>query len=152
MAASTDYDGNYRIENIPAGPHTIFVRYLSYRTIKKSINITEGTNNYDADMAPEAKNIKEVTVKEVRKKTTENSVVLEIQKSNSIVSGVSSAQIQKSQDRSAADVVKRIPGVTITDGRFINIRGLSERYNNVFLNDAGAPSSEADRRAFSFAM
>ena len=150
MAASTDYDGNYKIDNIPVGAHTVFVRYLSYSTIKKGINISEGANSYDADMAPEATNIKEVTVKEVRKKSTENSVVLEIQKSNSIVSGVSSAQIQKSQDRSAADVVKRIPGVTITDGRFINIRGLSERYNNVFLNDAGAPSSEADRRAFSF--
>jgi TonB-dependent receptor len=150
MASQTDFDGNYKIENIPAGQHRVSIRYISYATVTKDINIAEGENSYSADMVPEAKNIKEVTVKEIRKRATESAVVLEIRKSNSIVSGVSSAQIQKSQDRSAADVVKRIPGVTITDGRFINIRGLSERYNNVFLNDAGAPSSEADRRAFSF--
>ncbi|MCW3124683.1 MAG: TonB-dependent receptor [Bacteroidetes bacterium] len=150
LAAQTDFDGNYKIENIPAGPHKLVVRYLSYTTWTKDINIAEGANTADAGMVPEAKNMNEVTVKDVRKKATENAVMMEIRKSNSVVSGVSSAQIQKSQDRSAADVVKRIPGVTITDGRFINIRGLNERYNNVFLNDAGAPSSEADRRAFSF--
>ena len=150
MAGPTDYDGNYVIENIPAGQHEILIRYISYATVRKAINITEGSNTFSIELVPEAKNIKEVTVKEVRKKATENAVVMEIKQSNSIVSGVSSAQIQKGQDRTAADVVKRIPGVTITDGKFINIRGLSERYNNVFLNDAGAPSSEADKRAFSF--
>ena len=150
MAAQTDVDGNYKIENIPVGVHEVMIKYIAYATIKTPITIVEGENSFNSVLVPESKNMKEVTVNDVRKKASESAVVMEIRKSNSIVSGVSAAQIQKSQDRSAADVVKRIPGVTITDGRFINIRGLSERYNNVFLNDAGAPSSEADRRAFSF--
>ncbi len=149
-AAQTDYDGNYRIENIPAGVHHLRISYISYTSVNGPITIHEGENAKDVQMVPEAQTIKEVTVKETRRHNTENAVNIEIRKANSIVSGISSAQIQKTQDRSAADVVKRIPGVTIIDGRFINIRGLSDRYNNVFLNDAGAPSSEADRRAFSF--
>ncbi|MBS1686382.1 MAG: TonB-dependent receptor [Bacteroidetes bacterium] len=150
LAAQTDYDGNYTIENIPAGRHMIRISYVSYTTINQEIQINEGANTNDVTLEPEAQKIKEVTVQEVRRRNTENAVNLEIRKANSIVSGISSAQIQKTQDRSAADVVKRIPGVTIVDGRFINIRGLNDRYNNVFLNDAAAPSSEADRRAFSF--
>jgi hypothetical protein len=150
LAAQTDYDGNYKIENIPAGIHSLVIKYIAYTTVRVEIAIAEGEKTYNTSLQPESKNMKEVTIKDTRKKATESAVVMEIKKANSIVSGVSSAQIQKSQDRSAADVVKRIPGVTITDGRFINVRGLSERYNNVFLNDAGAPSSEADRRAFSF--
>lgn len=149
-AAQTDYDGNYTIENIPAGRHVIRISYVSYTTITQELLISDGANTKDVALEPEAQKIKEVTVQEVRRRNTENAVNMEIRKANSIVSGISSAQIQKTQDRSAADVVKRIPGVTIIDGRFINIRGLSDRYNNVFLNDAGAPSSEADRRAFSF--
>jgi TonB-dependent receptor len=67
-----------------------------------------------------------------------------------VVSGISSEQIVKTQDRDAAEVVRRIPGVTIVDNRFIQIRGLSDRYNTVWLNDVTAPSSETDRKSFSF--
>jgi TonB-dependent receptor len=35
-------------------------------------------------------------------------------------------------------------------GRFVVVRGLIERYNTVWLNNASTPSSEADQRAFSF--
>ena len=30
------------------------------------------------------------------------------------------------------------------------VRGLSQRYNNVWINNSAVPSSEADARAFSF--
>lgn len=36
------------------------------------------------------------------------------------------------------------------DDRFIVVRGLSSAYNNVWLNNATAPSLEADARSFSF--
>jgi len=47
-------------------------------------------------------------------------------------------------------VIARVPGVTVRDGKFINVRGLDERYNVVWLNGISTPSSESDRRAFSF--
>ncbi|MBL0078832.1 MAG: TonB-dependent receptor plug domain-containing protein [Bacteroidetes bacterium] len=56
-----------------------------------------------------------------------------------MASGISSQQISKSLDRDAAQVVKRIPGITIM-GNFINIRGLNPRYNNVMLQSAVASS------------
>src|SRR6185369_15368682 len=59
-------------------------------------------------------------------------------------------QIQKTSDRTAADAIRRVPGVTVCDDRFVNVRGLAARYNNVWMNDAAAPSSETDMRAFSF--
>ncbi|MBK9630484.1 MAG: TonB-dependent receptor plug domain-containing protein [Saprospiraceae bacterium] len=47
-------------------------------------------------------------------------------------------------------MMQRIPGVTIVDNRFVMIRGLSERYNNVMINNVVAPSTEVDKRTFSF--
>jgi len=91
-----------------------------------------------------------VTVTATRKSDSEVSMISSIKMSNLVVSGVSSQQISKSQDRDASEVVRRIPGVTIRDGRFVIVRGLIERYNAVWLNNASTPSSEADVRAFSF--
>ena len=56
----------------------------------------------------------------------------------------------RSQDRDASEVIKRLPGTTIIDDRFIVVRGLAQRYNAVWLNNTATPSSEADAKAFSF--
>ena len=64
--------------------------------------------------------------------------------------GVSEQHIKRTQDKDAGEVIRRIPGVSIIDEKFVMVRGLSQRYNNVWLNGAAVPSSEADQRAFSF--
>jgi outer membrane receptor protein involved in Fe transport len=101
-------------------------------------------------LIPENNELKDHVVKSGKVTNTENSVINEIKTSATIVSGTSASQISKSLDRNAADVVKRIPGVTVQDDRFIVVRGLPERYNTVWLNDASTPSSEVDKKAFSF--
>src|SRR5690606_30894607 len=67
-----------------------------------------------------------------------------------VVSGISRQQIAVSQDNNAAQAMQRVPGVTVVDNKFVMIRGLSERYNNVMINDVIAPSTEVDKRTFSF--
>lgn len=47
-------------------------------------------------------------------------------------------------------VIRRVPGISIIDEKFVMVRGLSQRYNNVWMNGSAVPSSEADSRAFSF--
>ena len=72
--------------------------------------------------------------------------------SSVIVSNVSAQEIKRSQDSNAGEVIRRIPGVSLVEGKFVMVRGLSQRYNNVWINGGAAPSSEADSRAFSFDM
>ena len=66
------------------------------------------------------------------------------------MTGVNEQHIKRTQDKDAGEVIRRIPGVSIIDEKFVMVRGLSQRYNNVWLNGAAVPSSEADQRAFSF--
>lgn len=40
--ASSDIDGNYRIENLPAGNHVVTVSFLGYRTFRETVQITGG--------------------------------------------------------------------------------------------------------------
>ena len=67
-----------------------------------------------------------------------------------MVSGISAEQIIRLPDRDAAQVMQRVSGVTITDNRFVLIRGVPERYNQVMINNVIGPSTEIDRRSFSF--
>jgi hypothetical protein len=151
LGAVTDLDGKYKITGISAGNHEIVFSYTSYAASKQNITVTEGQDIIlDREMMPEILELKDHTVKAGKITNTENAVINEIKNSNTIVSGTSAAQISKTLDRNAADVVKRIPGVTVQDDRFIVIRGLPDRYNSVWLNDASTPSSESDKKAFSF--
>lgn len=77
-------------------------------------------------------------------------MVNEIRNADAVVSGISKEQITRSQDRDAAEVVRRISGVSIIQNRLVVIRGLPQRYNTVMLNNSIAPSFEPDSRAFSF--
>jgi len=96
--------------------------------------------------------IKEVTITTVRRKNTEAAAV-QMQKSAPVVmSNVSAQEIQRTQDNHAGEVIRRVPGVSLIEDKFVMVRGLSQRYNNVWINGGAVPSSEADSRAFSFDM
>ena len=147
----SDIDGYYEISGLANGTYEIVFTYPSYTTYRQDIKIVSNNDVIlDMKLLPETTELKENVVKATRITNSENAVISEIKSSSTIVSGTSASQISKSLDRNAADVVKRIPGVTIQDDRFIVIRGLPDRYNTVWLNDASTPSSEADKKAFSF--
>ena len=149
--AATDVDGNYFLK-IPTGTYTVTVTYVSYKSLTlENIKIEAGkATTLNPTLEDDALSLGEVTVVAERQINNEISLIKDIRQSNIVVSGMSSEQIVKAQDRDAAEAVRRIPGVTIQDNRFIIVRGLSERYNSVLLNDVLTPSSEVDVRAFSF--
>ena len=91
-----------------------------------------------------------VKVTGVKKTNTDVAMINTTRMSPLVSIGISGQQILRSQDRDASEVIKRLPGTTIIDDRFIVVRGLSQRYNAVWLNNTATPSSEADAKAFSF--
>ncbi|GAA4306053.1 TonB-dependent receptor [Nibribacter koreensis] len=151
VATPTDYEGNFTLPLKP-GTYSITATYVSYTPFTQgNVTITAGqTTSLNLNLTEDSKSLQEVTVVAERQTNTDISLIKDLKQSEVVVSGMSSEQIVKAQDRDAAEAVKRIPGVTIQDNRFIIVRGLSERYNSVLLNNALTPSSEVDVRAFSF--
>jgi len=149
--ASTDFDGNFRIDKVKAGSYNLVISYISYDNQIVRAEVAEGKETeMNFALKSASLDIDEVKVVAKRRDNTEVSMVSSLKAGNLIVSGISAQQISKSQDKDAAEVIRRVPGITITDGRFVIVRGLIERYNSVMLNGATAPSFEADKRAFSF--
>lgn len=148
--SNTDMDGNYSFV-LPAGTHEVTVSSLGYETQKKKITVAAGqTVTLNVALKEEAFNLSEVTITSTKSTNTESSVLLEMKKSEQVVTGISAQQIKRTPDNDASQVVRRMPGITIQDDKFVIVRGLSNRYNAVMLNNAYAPSTEAETRSFSF--
>ena len=151
-ATSVDIDGNYQLSGVAAGNYTLVVSYVSYTTQKiPNVAVKKGEPTVQDILLEEASMmLKSVEVVAQKRTDTELSMLKSIKTAVQVVNGISSQQIGKTIDRDASEVVKRVPGVTIQDNRFIVVRGLNQRYNNVWLNNAATPSSETDVKAFSF--
>lgn len=149
LSTATDIDGTFVIENIPTGKQKISVKYISYKSIEnQDIEIKEGENEWNADLESNTNEIKEVEITATMKKESISSL-LKIQKNTlTIGDGISSESIRKSPDRTTADALKRVTGISLIQNKFAIIRGLSDRYNSVLLNGLTVPSTEADRRVF----
>ena len=91
-----------------------------------------------------------ITIRSVQKKESNIAVVNSIRNSSIISDGLSIEFIKKTPDRSVGDALKRVNGVTIQNDKFVLVRGLADRYNSAMLNKTILPSTEPDRRAFSF--
>jgi hypothetical protein len=152
QAAITNADGRYHISTVKPGFHYLKVTYIGYTDTKiENIQIQANkTLQVNAMLAESEIAIDEVTVSAKRRAGSDASMITAIKSSQLVTSGISSQQIQKSQDKDASEVIRRVPGVTIIDDRFVIVRGLNQRYNNVWLKNTSTPSSETDVRAFSF--
>lgn len=147
-----DLEGRYEL-NLPAGIYTLTVHYIGYKDIvKETVEVPPATEEVILDflMESDTQTLREVSVSTVARRNTEVAQIQEQKRSFVVQTGISAQQIARTQDKDASEVIRRVPGVSIIDEKFVMVRGLSQRYNNVWLNGGAVPSSEADSRAFSF--
>jgi outer membrane receptor protein involved in Fe transport len=145
---AADADGYYSLKGLSDGKYTLEFRFLSYRTVEMECSTEEEVTRLDVSMEADGIRLTEVSVRARRRNDTETGLLTAVKTLPQITSGISSAQISRSPDRTASEVVRRIPGVTVIDERFIIVRGLAQRYNNAWINGLAAPSTETDSRAF----
>ncbi len=152
FGASTDLDGKYLIKGLNPGKYNLKVSFISYQSVTiENIEVKAGqTSNVNVPLAPAATELEEVVVTAEALSNSEGAV-LKIQKnSDEIVDGISAELISKNNSSDGTDVLKRMTGVTIADGKFAFIRGVGDRYNNTTLNGANLPSTEPEKKSFSY--
>jgi outer membrane receptor protein involved in Fe transport len=151
----TDLDGHFAFSNVPLGTYSLTVSYVSFetKTVTDVVVTTTETSNVNFAMEPPAKSSLDnviVTAKRSARQETMASLLV-TQKNSAVVSdGIPAEMIRRTPDRNTSEVLKRVSGASIQDDKFVIIRGLNDRYNASFLNGAPLPSTEAERKAFSF--
>jgi hypothetical protein len=147
----TDLDGNYFI-SIQPGTYSLSISYPTYRTGHQTDIVVRAGDTVFVNvlLEKEIKEVKELTVKgQISKESNENVINMQ-RKSATVVDGISQETMKKSPDSKASDVLKRVSGASVQDNKFVVVRGLSDRYNFALINGATLPSSESDKKAFSF--
>lgn len=147
----SDIDGSYELMMQP-GNYTLEISYSGYQQEKVTELEIKGNENIKLDfhLSTATQNLEVVVVTATAKRTSAVNLLLLQQKSISAVTGISSDQMKLSPDRNTADVLKRVSGASVQDNKFVVIRGLSDRYNGALINGLSLPSTEPDKRAFSF--
>ncbi len=153
IGTSSDLDGNFQLQKVPVGMHKITISYLGYSTKTiEEIDVKDGQSTM-VDVPMEESNatiIPDVVIVAKAKQSGQTALTILQKNSTTMADGISSETIRRTPDRTTGEVIRRVSGATIQDNKFAIIRGLSDRYNIALLNGGLLPSTEPDRRAFSF--
>ncbi len=152
IGVATGMDGDFELPRLEPGSYNIVISFISFKTIRfEDVQVVaEKATVINAELDEDLGELGEVMVVATRETGSNIAIVSEIRKSLQVVSGISSDQIRLSQDGNAAQVMKRVSGVSIVENKFVRVRGVDDRYNVVMINNALAPSTQVDKRTFSF--
>jgi len=147
VGALSNGDGTFLIE-APAGRYTLVVRALSYAT-KRIENIVIEAGQllpFSTTLAPEAIQQQEIVVEGTAKKNTEASMLAARRKAPTVNDAVSSEQMRRSPDKDAGEVLRRVTGLSVSDGKYVFVRGLGERYSSTEVDGVRIASPEQNKR------
>lgn len=150
--AVTDVEGRYTL-NLAPGTYTLEFKYMGYQTKAVSeVVVKPGTPTALPVIMdePKSKELQEVVIRGSFRQETINALYTAQKNNVAVSSGISAEQIKASPDKNTGEVLKRVSGASIQDNKFVVVRGLTDRYNNATMNNVLLPSTEPDRKSFSF--
>lgn len=152
---TTDIEGRYTLTLSTSKKYELEFSAVGYqpKTISEIELSATQVNELNITLEQLDKNLGTVTVTATRstaRRETVNSIIQFQKNTNTVASVISAESIRRSPDRNTGEVLKRIPGASIQEGRFLVIRGLADRYNLAMLNGIPLSSTEPDRKTFSF--
>ncbi|MEZ4386558.1 MAG: carboxypeptidase-like regulatory domain-containing protein [Candidatus Krumholzibacteriia bacterium] len=157
LFTQTDLDGRFFFTDLAAGAYNLRISYLGYNTkvladvavpADGEKQITVKIESFRADA------IDDVMVTATRVLSTESAVLADRKNAAVVGDAISAAQISRSPDSQAGDAMKRVTGVTVRGGQYVNVRGMPDRYNVTIVDGAVVTSvdPDLDRKSFNFEM
>jgi hypothetical protein len=154
LSTITDSQGRFYFRKLDAGKYNLEFSFVSFSTkIVSDVDVVDKeTTSLTVSLSELNGVLDEVVIKKTVKAKAESiQSLLTMQKNSVRVSdGISAESIKRTPDKTASDALRRISGASIQNNKFIVIRGLNDRYNTTYLNGSPLPSTEPDRKAFSF--
>jgi TonB-dependent receptor len=144
--ASSNVEGNFVIQNIPAGKYTLRASYIGYKSQELVVEVTDG-NVTRKNFNLKAEGVYSDSVVVTAQAEGQTKAINEQLNSVDIKNVVSAAKLQELPDANAAESVSRLPGVSIIrtggEGAQVVIRGLSPQYNQITIDGVELPSNVA---------
>ena len=149
IGAATDKGGRFRITNVPPGDYVLTVSYIGFQKYSEDIVVVaERTLELEINLTVQNVAIGDVLVEGLAQGQMK---ALNQQKSaDNIKNVISEEQIKGFPDINSAEVMQRVPGVSIErdqgEGRYVLIRGSEARLTSTSINGQKIATPESDRR------
>jgi hypothetical protein len=154
IGTTTDLDGKFVFPDLKAGLYQLNLEYISYRPLQiKNVTVKGGKEiTIQVGMEESVTELESVQIIAEVDKNTDMAVLNTQKNSATILDGLSGDLIVKEASYyQMNNVLRRMPGITLIEDRFISFRGLFERYSNVVFNGTLLPVSDLERTGFDFA-
>ena len=153
--ATSEVDGHFSLVLSPGKKYTLTFTAVGYAKKEVAeVEVNAGQiNELNITLEVEEKtgdNVVITTKVSTARRESVNSLIAFQRNTNTVASVISAETIRRSPDRNTGEVLKRTPGASLQEGKFIVIRGLADRYNQAMLNGILLTSTEPDRKTFSF--
>lgn len=146
QGATSDFDGRYALDVAP-GTYTLVFSFLGYtpKEVAEVVVAAGKTLEINVSLQPASSQLEEVVLTTTVRKNTEASV-LNLQKNSvTLMDGLSLEAIKTAGAGDIADAIKRVPGVSVQEGKYVYVRGLGDRYTKSILNGMDIPGLDPDK-------
>ena len=148
ITAVTDETGVFSLE-LAAGTYTFQVSAPFYNaSVLSDIKVIgEGLSEpLQITLVPQIVKLDAINMRVRLSQSGERGLLEKRRRSSRIEDSISTEEISRLPDSSAAQAIRRVTGVSIVGGKYVFVRGLGERYSNTLLNNVEIPSPEPNRR------
>ena len=152
LGTTTDATGRYRIDAVPAGDRTLIARRVGFATDSAVVTVTAGaTASHDFRLRRGVATLAAIVVRaSPRLSETREAALVRRDTASNIVATLSGDEIRALPNANAAEAAARMPGVSTErdegEGKFVQIRGTEPRLQNVTIDGAHVPGTEAGNR------
>ena len=149
FGALTDDQGNFTISGIPPGAYTLSARSGGYLPkLVPSVAVSSGSfSDIRIETIAEVEEMEELVVPGELDKSSEVGLLAERQNAAAVMDVMGADLISRMGAATAGDALKSMVGTSVVDGKYVVVRGLSDRYVNTLLNGGRLPSTDPDKRA-----
>ena len=147
VGVQSNSDGTFVLEALP-GVYNLRIQAISYsRKLVTGVVVVAGqVKDISVSISAEALQQDMVIVEAKAIQNTEAALLARRKKADSVGDAVSAEQVKKSPDRDAGDVLRRVTGTSLVDGKFVFVRGMGERYSSTEMDGVRIASPEQNKR------
>ncbi len=144
----TDFDGNFIIQKVQPGQHTVVVSFISYDSQEFEIEVKANEETVlNVALTPATLEIQGVEVVAKANRESESMLLIDQKNASGIKESIGSARLSSLGVSDAAGATSKISGVAQSESTGdVYVRGLGDRYLTTTMNGLPVPSDDVEKK------
>jgi len=149
QGSTSDFDGNFIIDNVVPGTYTLTISFVGYETLEVPNVVVESNKitKVNTGLGASAAALDEVIITTTVRRESEVALLLDQQKAVVQKQSIGAEELARKGIDDAAGAVTKISGISKQEGGGnVYVRGLGDRYQNTTYNGLPLPSNDIDKK------